>query len=145
MFRRSVATLALVGYIVGQLAMVPHAHGASLPDEQRQHHARPHFHIGGHAHSHSHAHPPAGDRSLREGIGRPGFDHDADAIYVASVTACVGIASDERDLPAVASFGGMLTASCVPSALHEGAIPLHPPDAADSGGKLFLKLRTLRI
>lgn len=145
MFRRSVATLALFGYIVGQLAMVPHAHGAAFPDEQRQHNARPHFHIGGHSHSHSHAHPPAGDRSPREGISQPGLDHDADAIYVASFTACVGIVSDERDLGAVACFCGMLTASCVPIALHEAAIPLHPPDAADSGGKLFLKLRTLRI
>jgi hypothetical protein len=145
MFRRLVASLTLLGFFAGQLALVPHAHAARSRDEQRQHSSRPHFHVGGHAHNHSHT-TPAGERSPLDWIGAPGHDHDADAIYLSEGNSTLGTARDER--VAIATIGlsaDLLTGSWQPPSPQGLAVPFHPPDPFPAGSKLFLTLRTLRI
>ncbi|HUE74253.1 MAG TPA: hypothetical protein VMP01_25455 [Pirellulaceae bacterium] len=145
MFRRCVAAFVLLGFLAGQLAMVPHAHAAGSPDAQRQHSTRPHFHVGGHAHDHSHA-PPAGERSPLDWISAPGHDHDADAIYLSDGNSTLGTARDERvAITTIVLSADLLTGSWQPLAQQDLAVPFHPPDPFPAGRKLFLTLRTLRI
>ncbi|MEX2025830.1 MAG: hypothetical protein WEH44_00995 [Pirellulaceae bacterium] len=147
MFRRLVAILTLLGFFAGQLAMVPHAHAAGSPDEQRQHSSRPHIHVGGHGHAHDHSHTtPASDRSSLGDIGAPGLDHDADAIYLSDGNSTLGTARDERVvITTIVLSADLLTGSWQPLAQQGLAVPFHPPDRFPAGSKLFLTLRTLRI
>ena len=156
MLRRCAASLALLGFIAGQLASLPHAHGSVSLSDQHQHDSWPHFHLGhgkhsqSHSHSHSHAH---GDASKRKKCNCPsdGFDkrshHDSDRVDLptgaSDVTAGAGrhCAFDGASLKAV--FPSPVT--CLPLEAEQWPDPSRPPDIRPAACKIFLKLRTLRI
>jgi hypothetical protein len=162
MFRRCVCILVLLGFIAGQLAVVPHAHGGYSPEEQRQHDARPHVHVGfcGHSHEHnhshdghSHSHPtdkaaPASVEQLSNGGCGPCVEHDADAIYLPCGASSPATVKDQRTASSAELIHSADTASCATCLLpnpRNASAPIHPPNGHSSGAKLFLTLRNLRI
>lgn len=156
MFHRCIASLTLLGFLAGQLAAAPHAHGAASPAQQRRHNARPHVHVGwAHAHVHRHPHAHEGDRSPQaSNVGRSGKigtvsdDHDADAVYLAGGASSLAAPRDRHESGTTCPMelaGLDSTADCSPDQRPSAAFPLHPPDSGTPGGRLFLKLRQLRI
>ena len=168
MFRRAVSLLVIAGLIVGQLAAIPHAHGAMSAEEQREHDATPHFHNrwlghphhdhahphGGHSHSHSaKVHPkhskPASDDSSTQPLGLvpSGSAHDADAIYLPHAGA--PSMTSHKVTIAWALQVGKLTplAFCfaVSQAKGEDYLRWHPPDEVQDASDYYLTLRNLRI
>jgi hypothetical protein len=169
MFRRCVSLLVIAGFLASQLAVIPHTHGAASAEEQREHDATPHCHIGhahhghshahcGHTHAHSHPGKPteesvtgSPDESANQplGAGRCGAEHDASAIFV-SGQACTASPASPRDqgpltwqtapLAALPGWLGQL-AGGVPSS----APRWHPPDEVSDASDIYLTLRTLRI
>jgi hypothetical protein len=154
MFRRCISALVMFGFVAGQLAAVPHAHGVISPIEQRQHDSHPHVHIGhwGHSHDHDHAgsdkHEKSSSRSDEDETCAPIHDHDADAIYLpaAGVVALANggkqsAASNLRAAVADLAF----QPACLASDEVDAPVQCHPPDEGPAGCPLFLILRTLRI
>lgn len=162
MFRRCITTLVLLGFVACQLATVPHAHGDCSAEQQREHDARPHIHVGscGHSHDHNSSHgehshrplidsqPPAHDELPRNDCGASYAEHDVDAIYLPCGATYPAVTKDQRttgSANAVHSTEINCSANCfqVPqpslSALHR------PPNDGLAGAKLFLTLRNLRI
>ncbi len=161
MFRRYISILALLGFLAGQLAVVPHAHGGSSPEQQREHDAQPHVHIGlsGHYHDHclsqdGHSHHHATDTAsvaaenerLLNNL-RAAFPHDADAIYLPTGAGTPTPVKDQRSASDSLATSPGLTPNpfCALTEPHPLAAPHHPPDSDCAGVKLILKLRTLRI
>jgi hypothetical protein len=161
MFRRCVSTLVLIGFVAGQLAAVPHAHGGCSPEEQREHDARPHVHVGfcGHSHDHDdshsgHAHnratdevSPASGQQLFDGGGARNAEHDADAIYLPCGAYPVAV-KDQRTASSADLIHSTVSGSDAIGLLPEPryvAVPIHPPDGYSPCVKLFLILRNLRI
>lgn len=162
MFRHCVSLLVIVGLLASQLAAVPHAHGATSPEEQRKHDATPHIHLfgnGSHSHSHSHAKDdhhhhhesvPSDDGSANQPLA-PGGDapeHDSDAFYfVASPSVFAGSTTQ------VHTISELLVALQAPAAGWAGGrqaefargLPWHPPDTVLDDSEAYLTLRTLRI
>lgn len=166
MFRRCLSALLIGGYIAGQLAATPHAHGAGAALE----HARnslPHFHSRSvqqtrssdpryHSHGprhHGHCHSAAiksGSKAkapiASERLGLPNTEHDADAVYVPA--GCSGV------LRASESQSNFMTAAAVPLALPvwESLTPAggwssraNLPGFTQDNSGLYLALRQLRI
>jgi hypothetical protein len=141
MFRRTISSAVLMGFLASQLAMFPHAHAAESPD----HHARPHVHVGGHAHSHDDPHPTPQSDHEHPPCGFHAEPHDHDAVYL------------PNSGPAQASSGSSVTQMVVAllnvdprpvplaniASARSGTRPC--PDALPDDGPLFLDLRTLRI
>ena len=158
MLRRWISCLVIVGLLAGQLAAMPHAHGAMSLDEQREHDARPHLHFpfAGEGHQHDehdhHGHDHGGDQHGQDPLqaaGLPGCCcDDGDAVYLVgsgSLTAGSGDKSQTLARPA-AELLTVALPSADPSQDARLLFALaHPPDDAAPGVKLFLKLRTLRI
>ena len=149
MFRRCVSLLVLLGFIAGQLATVPHAHGANCHSGGHEHDSRLHFHLGGHDHPHRHDQGGRHGAVPGESFPVPGGstgkqDHDADAIYLAD-GAAIALAAGHESAGGAATF----VSAEVPGKVWQfdggAAAPFHPPDSLPAVGKLFLTLRTLRI
>lgn len=162
MFRRCVSVLLLLGYVAGELATVPHAHGGLSVEQQTQHDARPHIHLGPFAHRHEHGHPPAGHShrhlSDHEPAGEAdqspaeshpsGSEHDRAAIFFPSGTAAHSPGRNQTTATstkqssalavglAAAGFDGRVRPSCV---------AIHAPDVGPPHAKRFLTLRNLRL
>lgn len=162
MFQRCVAIAVLLGMFAAQLARVPHAHAETSPGQQREHDSHPHIHVGSHGHAHdhhehaphpdSHHHgvnresvPPSGGESPSVQVAGSGPNHDNDAVYLPAS-------------PTVSSWGERVTGpaielirvDCAGDECLEPEVPhlrafLHPPDDDSGCGRLFLKLRHLRI
>jgi hypothetical protein len=146
MLRRFITSLVLLGFIVSQLAAMPHAHGADSPDDQHRHDAHPHIHIwfGGHSH--------ARNIDLQEppGLGdqRDTDDHDADAIFLPGAGAPAlgndrSQSAHQGDLASTGRIG--LSAVCKANDKACKSLPWRPPDDDPPACPLFLKLRTIRI
>jgi len=70
MFRRCFTCLLMMAFLAGQLAVVPHAHGASRSNQPSDHDARPHVHLSwfehaDHQHDTEHGHCHDGDQGHR--------------------------------------------------------------------------------
>jgi hypothetical protein len=161
MFRRCISTLVLLGFVAGQLAAIPHAHGGCSPEEQREHDARPHVHVGfcGHSHDHDDSHDghshnratdkvsPASGQQVFDDDGACNIEHDADAIYLPCVASPVAV-KEQRITSGpgpISSTDLALDATGFRAELHYASVPIHPPNGHSSGAKLFLTLRNLRI
>jgi hypothetical protein len=162
MFRRCVSILVLLGFVAGQLAAVPHAHGGCSSEQQREHDARPHVHVGSCSHSHdhndshdghSHSHatdkpaPASGEQLSNSGCG-PYVEHDADAIYLPCGASSPVAVKDQRTASSADPISSADTASyatCLLPDPRNASAPIHPPNGHSSGAKLFLTLRNLRI
>jgi hypothetical protein len=85
--RRALSFCALLGYLVGQLAAVPHAHCGA----EDVAHARPHLHLSGPPHHHVHPHdehlthdPDGTSGKLVAFTGQPvPGNHDHGVVYLA--------------------------------------------------------------
>lgn len=161
MFRRFVATFALVGYIAGQSAAVPHAHAGAM--EAPGHTVIPHVHLSrlsaqATAHGHSHGKHDHGHRHHTHQRPSPvpvktvdgGDNHDADAFYLPDVlglTSPSDRASDESlKCPLAYEPAPTAAASLVSAAdLSQLCGWQSPPESSAPHCALFLELRTLRI
>ena len=157
MFRRCISILVLVGFLAGQLAAAPHAHGGYSAQQQREHDAKPHVHVGHGGHTHPHhshsatpkSHSPKTDATPSSGpvqlAGDCSFDHERDAVYLATgAISAAGIKEQGSDIgelsvDPVANVASLLAPAC------RDVPPFHPPDREAFVAKLFLTLRTLRI
>jgi hypothetical protein len=146
MVRRALSLLIGIGYCVGQLAAVPHAHAH---DAGHKHHAaQPHVHLsdfggaheGEHHHHDEHQHQPAANGGEK--------DHDGDAVYLRPVFGssakserCQDILAD-RTLAPPLPFGFVIAP--VPGV---ASLAWCQPGPNLTGGHcaLFLTLQTLRI
>ena len=155
MARRCTTTLLMMAYLASQLAMVPHAHGASGENQPCDHNARPHVHVAcfdhvGHSHDDGHTHhqecvdsnslAAVSDTSTRQD------DHDSDAVYLPN--------DPWGSLPtkSVASSGNLQVISTLvtavahtPTAISECLSDVNSPDECSPGCPLYLALRALRI
>ena len=152
MFRKGVSIVVLLGFVAGQVAAMPHAHGdCTLRDD---HDSRPHAHTlcvgeAGHRHAHhhdvadtrmTHSHPP-----VSQAIGEQD-DHDSDAVYLANDIS-VFLASKITSVPT----GGQVlyavvypVASSLTAAADYSAAAFFPNECSSSR-PLYLELRALRI
>jgi hypothetical protein len=162
MLRRCLSLMVLVGFLASQLAAMPHAHAAVSADEQAEHDATPHFHLGSaghHHHDHGDSHSHKGQHSHQghskpakvpaDGqiaiLDMPGIDHDATAIsvttaYASSASGDERVATDRHDSCDVEAWAFR---SDAPPMVRP--IPWHPPDEAWDGSGIYLTLRNLRI
>lgn len=146
MFRISLSAALIFILLCGQWVAVQHTHAGMSADQQREHDAHPHIHVGtASKHSHTHHHKHTSHKShvvpAHDGFNA---DHDADAIYVKSVT----LSNHSQSLP------DFLTAN-TPLALHDcllahdaltiASAQWHPPDKLPANSDLYLILRNLRI
>lgn len=149
MFRRIVSILVLLGFIAGQSAVMPHAHGGLEPVG---HDATPHIHLslhhshshchGSHKHSH-HSHQPSPAGQLCKAV----VDHDADAIYLPTVTPFVERGSDELSGLQI-QFALLLTSVAIDLSAadaQQASFGHHPQDICAPNCALYLQLRALRI
>jgi hypothetical protein len=163
MFRRSVSFLAIVSLFASQLAAIPHAHGATSPEEQRKHDETPHFHWFGYCqHCQSHSHPRGkhdhhhhdtsskhgksdGQAPLPDGNS---VDHAADAIYLGGGTNCTFGSSTQvssTQILLIALQSPVATSICGIEAKVVRGLPWRPPDQVLDDSETYLTLRTLRI
>lgn len=164
MFRRFVSSLVLAAFLVAQAAAMPHAHG--LEESHSGHHgSTPHVHFGhkakgtrnGEHRSHSHGQSHHGEEEaldeahdvepLGDAVSRGHDDHDADAIYLPSLTTATG--------PRATHLAAYLVTPCQLSCFY--TLPVADPPASnlaathlrpkvqEPGCALYLALRTLRI
>ena len=153
--RKVSSIFALLGLVVSQMATLPHAHAGLSPGQERELNARPHIHVGREppAHSHDHLHsqghdgPSQAQISANGRLGRVRIysstnEHDTDAIYLSSGSTAwthrVSVAA-ELSKPTSNDFVSLL------SEVRSSFLSRHPPNRDTHSGKLFLKLRTLRI
>jgi hypothetical protein len=148
MFRRLPTLLAALGYLAGQLAAVPHAHGREAAHEHHSDH--PHVHLSGtHAHGeHDHHHDDADDRD-HGAANDCQRGHDADAVYLQPVVAdAANSGSGQGDLLKPLSPGTWLppaiTTPPIAGVLSFGWFERNP-DLTGGRCALFLALQTLRI
>src|SRR5262245_13412110 len=150
MYRRCVSALVLLGFVAGQLAAAPHTHAGFLPEDQREHDARPHIHLGGHSHHHGHSHGghshghSTDPKPSRGHVAELGVEHEADAIYLPR-QVFVPAAGEVQKTVASATSITAAGATPLPPDLSESPAPTHPADEHPLGAKLFLTLRNLRI
>jgi hypothetical protein len=168
MIRRGISTFALLGYLAGQLAMAPHAHAKGKGHQGQC--WQPHIHVsksGGDACDHhgrlphGHGHDRAyADRALQADEGRrdsrpfekglgPDSDHDADAIFVASLeqTAPRSESASLTEVHEALQYDGLVAVMDGHSALlvaGAAAGQLFDRTPAPSCA-LYVTLRTLRI
>jgi len=143
MLRRCISLLLVIGFIAGQLAPVPHAHGAG---DAAVHDARPHVHLAWFCHDHEHEQHDHGHQTAPPRSLYPGCDHDSDAVYFDSNPIPNRIAGP--DLAKVTSEPiaplYLAVSTCTPtdrpSAMWAHTPSLRAPDCA-----LYLTLRALRI
>ncbi len=147
MFRRIISTFVLLGFLGGQSAAIPHAHGGSEPSG---HDSTPHIHIG-HCHHHCHSHcghkhshrseKPAGNSF------KSSNDHDTDAIYLPHGTSSV-IRSAEGS-QSLQLLTALLPASVVVDHVATDAAQVgfrqHLGETCAPNCALYLELRALRI
>lgn len=157
MFRRCTSMLLIVAYVAGQLAAVPHAHGAG-ENQPSDHGARPHFHIAWFEHGHSHAdgnahhhhhHDFDGSRSQPvSSTSATGSDgHDSDAIYLPNDTGKPSLASkiivslDNLPTNPILAVAVVIAPTAGSGQLWEA----HFSGNCSQGTTLYLALRALRI
>jgi len=146
MFRCAITNLVLFGFIVSQLAAVPHAHGATSPDNQHRHDAFPHIHIG--FGGHSQARKNTTQRPPGLGEPRTGNEHDNDAIYLpgAGAPALGNDRSQNLHHCGLVSAAPLAMCSIGPASADASlTLPWRPPDDDPPDCPLFLTLRTIRI
>jgi len=142
MIRRAVMLAVIAGWLVSQLAAMPHAHATG----DTAHSARPHVHLGGHGHCHHHAAEVGHSHAPRSPMGHEivaPSDHDQDAFYFAA-DVTLGLArldSPELDsaiylLPVIGCDVPVVSISV--TGIDRVEVHLHGPPR-------FLMLRTLRI
>ena len=161
MFRRCISALVMAGYIAGQLATLPHAHGAAT--ERHQHDATPHFHVGRpaaaehhhhdhgthHGHHHDHGCTPQPDTSPDRPIDSSltATHPDSGAVYFLSGNG-IAVANPSTTSPTSADFAATVawTVFVPDRVLDERSYPLErPPDDPADDSSLYLTLRQLRI
>ena len=155
MFRRGVSVLAVLGYLAGQLAAIPHAHAGGSPHDHEF--SQPHFHLlwfGGAHPRHPHLHDDAAVLNSDRASARPKIcrdatdDHDDDAIYLSPVSVALAAAGESH----LDALNGQTAVSPIGAALFEPVFGVaffawreHPPDSSGRHCALFVALRTLRI
>jgi hypothetical protein len=162
MFRRCVSLLVIAGLFASQLAAIPHAHGATSPEEQRKHDAMPHIHLLGHSshghshsaakddHDHHHHSAPPDEESAKQSLALSGGapEHDSDAFYfVASPRFFAGSTAQVHTISALLVAVQTPNAGWAEGHQAESARGLlwHPPDSVLDDSETYLTLRTLRI
>jgi hypothetical protein len=146
MIRRVMAFLAVLGYVAGQLAAAPHAHGSV----SGRHDARPHIHLSlfGRNHHH-HRHDCCYARSDLTGARSSQSDHDDDAVYLQVVVSGAPQASFSQvklwEWSTLVSWLPPVTASASRAfaLFSERCEPC--PNSTGEHCALFLTLQTLRI
>ena len=153
MARRCTTTMLMMAYLATQLAMVPHAHGAS-ENQSSDHNARPHVHISWFGHiEHSHddgcAYHDECDGSYSQPISfhfAPAHDHDSDAIYLPNDA---GVSLPVKSVVAPSNFQDVSTLAVAttrtPTAVCETWAAADFSDKCSPGRPLYLVLRALRI
>jgi len=157
MARRYTNTFLIMAYLAGQLAAVPHAHGAGGENQPSDHNARPHFHVswfehGCHSHDHGHTHDHDGDgdgshsapHSADSNTSHDG--HDSDAVYLPNEigTPSLGKSVNLLDSPELVSTLAIVAAPTATTALGFST-EAYFPEKCNSGCPLYLVLRALRI
>jgi hypothetical protein len=164
MIRRGVSLLVIAGLIAGQLAAIPHAHGAMTPEEQSEHNAVPHFHVtrsdhadhGQSHHGHGHSHSAKGHEEAKRsskpsnaspsGTGRG--EHDANAVYLAPHARALSVQSHKAAAASTLQLAKLTPLAICPTASQAKASNFrhwHPPDAVQDASGCYLTLRNLRI
>jgi hypothetical protein len=162
MIRRGISIVVLLGYLAGQVVMVPHAHAGQSPVDG--HSLAPHVHVlvcgichqhhrhGHHGHGdapHEHAANDHTTSDSRQGdsVLADECDHDADAVYVPTVIRAVRRAVETNTVDVKAQPPTALS-SCIafgnfyqPSA----SLVSRYPDTAGRHCALYLTLGALRI
>jgi len=157
MARRYTTSLLMMAYLASQLAMVPHAHGASSENVPSDHNARPHVHVSwfhhenhGHEHGDEHKHNQDchhGDESHSQpAANTEPDDHDSDAVYVPNHTA-LSLSTKSAPTPDSFELVSTLTIATVPMpmAISRCSSGAYLPDECSSGCPLYPALRALRI
>lgn len=159
MIQRCISLLVLLAFVAGQWASIPHGHAAFSLASQREHDTRPHIHLGLDRHSHEGGHSHAGHfHDYQTANPSPGFiqsgwtcisglgvEHDGDAAYLPDGVFSIG-ANAERFSTLDRLLWSFVRPLTPPLQDIQGVfVSLHPPDGDAPEGKLFLKLRNLRI
>ena len=165
----------MMAFLAGQLAVVPHAHGASCNNQTSDHDSRPHVHLawfehadhehdtehghnhdGGHGHHHGehshhdgeqeHHHDANQSSQASSDTDCKHDDHDSDAVYLAVDSGDL-LPSQGVASPDLSAAAKLL---CVPTAYLGPATSLHlvdgqPPDQCAPSCPLYLALRALLI
>ena len=159
MVRPLITLCALLGYLAGQMAALPHGHADGNPPG---HSSAPHVHLSwltgkspAHDHEHDHGYHH-GHRHRSADKAKPhmpsvscSYDHDADAFYFAG--GSIGTARrDGSKLQWQEAHPAHSFLMCGSDATFDGtghgfSVPPHPPDGGPIGCALYLQLRTLRI
>ena len=153
MFRKGLSLIVMLGFVMGQMAALPHAHAAS--STPANHDSRPHIHVpcfaanghshdeGHHQHHHadgSHHHSPVSDDQKQS------HNHDSDAVYLpnnmgdslpSTMVASVDCLQNVSALPKLCAFLNPPHANSV--------IGPYFSDECSSAQPIYLALRTLRI
>ena len=147
MFRGILAIALITSLLCGQFVAVQHTHAGMTADQQREHDAHPHVHVGTpakHSHHHHSHHKHAQHTALADASQAIAVEHDADAIYVKSHTLSnqsPSLADYQLASTPLALHDGLL----LPDALVSTAARWHPPDKLLTQSNLYLLLRNLRI
>jgi hypothetical protein len=149
-----------VGYLAGQLAAVPHAHGQSGDSQPSDHSARPHVHFSwfdchdhshddhsqddGHTHHHERDGTDSQPPSSESNAGHD--DHDSDAVYLPNDTG-ISLPSKSVGSPDSLQVVSTLVIAAVnmPAAVSECLAGARPPGKCSPDCPLYLALRALRI
>jgi hypothetical protein len=151
MFRKGLSLIVMLGFVLGQMAALPHAHAAS--STPANHDSRPHIHVpcfaaNGHSHDEGHHHHADGSHHHSPVCDheKQGHDHDSDAVYLPNNMG------DSLPSTMVASVDCLQNVAALP----ERCAFLNPPhansvigpyfsDECSSAQPLYLALRALRI
>jgi hypothetical protein len=155
MARRSTTSLIIVTYIAGQLAMVPHSHGAVGISQSSDHNASPHIHVSwfdrvdhshddGHSHHHEHGSHHS-HRTTSDADTVP-VDHDSDAVYLPNEIG-VSLSSKPVVSPDCLSFIAtiVIDAAHTPMAQSESGLVALSLGECSPNFPIYLALRALRI
>jgi hypothetical protein len=156
MVRRGISIVVLLGYLAGQLVVIPHAHAGQSPHGHRS--LEPHVHLSAsvichqHQHSHStyehgHSHHAKMDSSDGSKIFPAGIDHDADAVYVSTFVQATRRTATTSTIDAKGQLPAAFAPSLVLSNFNQAhsTCGRHYPNTTEPHCALFLTLGSLRI
>jgi hypothetical protein len=154
MFRRAVSLIVMLGFVAGQMAAIPHAHGQDHLD--LDHDSRPHIHVSWHEHvghsqgddEHAHHHPGKESHSpstqSETDLNQDG--HDSDAAYLPA-GADNSLPSTSVPSPENPQVNCTLAVAPVHTtiAVTHCSVAAYLPSESSSSYPLYLELRSLRI
>jgi len=144
----------MLGYLAGQLAVVPHAHGRCSENQPSDHNTRPHIHVAwfehvGHSHDDGRIHHHECDGSHSQSASsdsNAGHDgHDSDAVYLPNDIGVSLPSQSVTSLDSLQAVSMLALAVPTPTAISERLADANFAGECSPGCPLYLALRALRI